>query len=96
MAHVHDATTDAIRVLDGTLTVQIGDETTQAGPGAFVLIPPGVPHTFSNPGSEPVRLLNILAPGGFEGYFHEVAAAGRTIDAAEGSQIASKYDFRAI
>jgi mannose-6-phosphate isomerase-like protein (cupin superfamily) len=38
----------------------------KAGPGAFVLVPPGVEHAFRNDGDSTVRMLNIHAPGGFD------------------------------
>jgi mannose-6-phosphate isomerase-like protein (cupin superfamily) len=31
-----------------------------------VLVPPGVTHTFANEGDEPVRMLNVHAPAGFD------------------------------
>ena len=34
--------------------------------GTFVLVPPGVTHTFANRTSEPVRMLNVHAPAGFD------------------------------
>ena len=37
-----------------------------AGPGTFVLIPPGVEHGFRNDGDAPARILNVHAPGGFD------------------------------
>jgi quercetin dioxygenase-like cupin family protein len=33
-------------VLDGTLTLLVGDRTIEAGPGSFACVPPGVVHTF--------------------------------------------------
>jgi hypothetical protein len=53
-------------------------------------------HTFWNPGDSPVRLLNLMAPGGFEQYLKEVAEAaapGAAPDPALMAEIASKYDF---
>jgi mannose-6-phosphate isomerase-like protein (cupin superfamily) len=46
--HVHDRVHDMFFVLEGTLTMRLGDETMEAGPGTFVCVPPGVVHTFSN------------------------------------------------
>ncbi|MGH3092341.1 MAG: cupin domain-containing protein [Gaiellaceae bacterium] len=36
------------------------------GPGTFVLVPPGVPHSFGNRGDAVVRLINVHAPAGFD------------------------------
>jgi hypothetical protein len=44
-----------------------------AGPGDFVLLPVGLPHTFLVGESEPLRVLQITTPAGFEQF---AAAAG--------------------
>ena len=71
--HVHRKTIEAFYVLEGDLTVRVGDRTSVAGPGAFVLVPPGSVHTFSNAGSGPARFLAVISPGGIEGYFRELS-----------------------
>jgi oxalate decarboxylase/phosphoglucose isomerase-like protein (cupin superfamily) len=66
---------------------------------SFVCVPPGTVHTFSNPGSEPVRFLNLNTPSGWEHYMRDLAAAlagGKMPSPAEIGEIASRYDFRAV
>lgn len=97
--HRHETFADSFYVLEGTLTVRVGDATVEAAPGSFVFVPPGTAHTFSNPGAQPVRLLNLMAPGGFEQYLKEVARslpAGAPPDPAAMAEIASRYDFRPV
>jgi mannose-6-phosphate isomerase-like protein (cupin superfamily) len=65
-AHIHDDEDDAFYVLDGDLQFVIEEQEIPAGPGTFVLVPPGVMHTFMNPTSSPVQMLNIHAPAGFD------------------------------
>lgn len=65
-AHVHDDEDDAFYVLDGELTFVLGDEEICAPAGTFVLVPPGVVHTFLNRTPHAVRILNIHAPAGFD------------------------------
>ena len=65
-AHVHATEDDAFYVLDGELTFVLGDEEVPAPAGTFVLVPPGVLHTFANRTATPVRILNIHAPAGFD------------------------------
>jgi mannose-6-phosphate isomerase-like protein (cupin superfamily) len=48
------------------MTFVVGDETAAAAPGTFVLVPPGVLHGFRNAGAQPVLMLNIHAPAGFD------------------------------
>ena len=65
-AHVHADEDDAFYILEGELTFTFGDEEAAAPPGTFVLVPPGVQHSFRNDGDGAVRMLNIHAPGGFD------------------------------
>jgi quercetin dioxygenase-like cupin family protein len=93
--HTHERHLDSFYVLDGTLTVRLGDDEVEATAGSYAIAPPGNVHTFSNPGEGTVRALNIMAPGGFEQYLKEAAAAGTT-DPEELAKIASRYDFRPV
>ena len=64
--HMHANEDDAFYVLEGEMTFLVEDERVVAGPGTFVLVPPGLTHTFANEGDEPVRMLNVHAPAGFD------------------------------
>jgi quercetin dioxygenase-like cupin family protein len=64
--HSHPDEDDAFYILEGELTFELGGEDLRAPAGTFVLIPPGVEHGFRNDGVEPVRILNIHAPAGFD------------------------------
>jgi quercetin dioxygenase-like cupin family protein len=95
--HVHDRLHDMFYVLEGTLTVRLGEDTRELGAGSFVCVPPGTVHTFSNPSDEPVRLLNLNTPAGWENYMRDLAAAsagGKAPSPEEIGKIASRYDFR--
>ena len=74
--HLHRGFADCFYVLEGTLELHLGEEKVEAGPGAFASAAPGTPHTFFNSGSEPVRAVNVMAPGGFEAYIKELWAFG--------------------
>jgi mannose-6-phosphate isomerase-like protein (cupin superfamily) len=65
-AHVHADEDDAFYILEGELTFFFGDDEAVAPLGTFVLIPPGIEHGFRNDRDEPVRMLNIHAPAGFD------------------------------
>jgi mannose-6-phosphate isomerase-like protein (cupin superfamily) len=65
-AHVHADEDDAFYIVEGEMTFTLGDETVLAGPGTFVLVPPGVEHGFRNDCGRPVRMLNVHAPAGFD------------------------------
>ncbi len=95
--HLHERLVDSFYVLEGTLTLRLGAETHEAPPGSYAFVPPGNVHTFANRSTEPVRMLNLMAPAGFEQYLKEMAAslppAGGPPDPAVMAQIASRYDF---
>ena len=48
--HVHMEQDEFIYILDGSFTVQIGDDLISARPRSFVFIPRGTPHTWKNVG----------------------------------------------
>jgi quercetin dioxygenase-like cupin family protein len=56
--------------------VRVGERRISAPAGSFVVIPRGVVHQPSNPGTEPTRVLLIFSPAGMEHFFEE-AAEGR-------------------
>jgi quercetin dioxygenase-like cupin family protein len=58
-------------VLKGELTCDVGGEIVVAPVGSYVLKPRNVPHALCNTGTEPVWVMEILTPGGFESYFDE-------------------------
>lgn len=76
--HTHNTLHDMFYVLEGTLSVRVGDDIHELGPGSFACVPPGVVHTFSNRSDTPVRFLNFSTPGGFETYMRELGAAARS------------------
>ncbi len=85
--HLHERITDSFYVLEGTLTVLLGQEEHEATAGSQVVVPPGNKHSVSNPSAEPVRFLNISTPGGLERYLRELAA-----DPSDFANIAARHD----
>jgi mannose-6-phosphate isomerase-like protein (cupin superfamily) len=66
--HRHLREDEMFLVLDGSATFSCDGEEMAAGPGDFVLLPAGLPHTFLVTSTEPLRTLQITTPGGFEDY----------------------------
>jgi quercetin dioxygenase-like cupin family protein len=69
--HVHVAAAEAFYVLEGEIEFWLDEDTNRQGPGAFVLVPGGVSHSFANAGPEPARLLILHAPA-MDAYFQEL------------------------
>ncbi len=53
-------------VLEGTLSLFIDEERTEAPRGSYAVIPGGVSHDFNNVGTETCRFISINVPAGFE------------------------------
>ncbi len=72
--HTHSREDEFSYVLEGTVGVILGDQEFTVPRGSYIVKPRGMPHSFWNPGPEPARLLEIIAPAGFERYFVQLAA----------------------
>lgn len=94
--HRHEQLHDMFYVLDGALEMRLGGDTLTVESGAFVCVPPGVAHTFSNPSDSPVRFLNFSTPAGWEHYMRDLAAAAAAgpLTPERIGPIASRYDFK--
>src|SRR5258708_19410403 len=69
--HHHREMTEVFYILAGEVTFKFDDETIQAAPGMTINIPP---HTWHEGNSVPGgKLMTIFSPGGFEGYFADLA-----------------------
>ena len=67
--HKHESFDETFHVMEGTLTLKLGDETLTLPAGSTVFIPRGTPHAQGNPAGQPVRLLTTFSPGGFDQFF---------------------------
>jgi mannose-6-phosphate isomerase-like protein (cupin superfamily) len=70
--HVHTREEEGFYVLEGEITFQIGDKRLVATPGMFANMPVGTPHSFTNAGNRPAKMLISVAPAGIENMFLEI------------------------
>jgi mannose-6-phosphate isomerase-like protein (cupin superfamily) len=91
--HRHANEDEYSYVLEGRLGAQLGDDVVEAGPGQLVRKPRGQEHTFWNAGDEPLRFLELISPGGFEGYFRELAPLLAAGDHAGAQKVAARYEL---
>jgi gentisate 1,2-dioxygenase len=61
---------------EGRVGALWGDDVLIAQPGDLVFKPRNQWHTFWNAGDEPARILEIISPAGFEGFFNELVDLG--------------------
>ena len=69
-SHLED---DIFYVLEGTMSVLVGESWTHATRGSFVLVPGGVTHDFENRGPVRAGVLNLSVPGEFEAHMSGIA-----------------------
>src|SRR6188472_2912121 len=79
--HRHTREDEYSFVLEGRMGALLGDDVVEAGPGDLVFKPRNQWHTFWNAGDEPCRILEIIAPAGFERFFRELSDMGGAIKA---------------
>jgi mannose-6-phosphate isomerase-like protein (cupin superfamily) len=74
--HRHAREDEYSYVVEGQVGALLGDEVVVGGPGDLIFKPRGQWHTFWNAGDEPARILEIISPAGFEGFFDELVELG--------------------
>ncbi|MFP5341923.1 MAG: cupin domain-containing protein [Candidatus Limnocylindria bacterium] len=71
--HVHHGEDELTLLLDGELTVIVGERLTAIAAGQSVWKPRDVAHAFWNASDRPARLVEIVTPAGLEDYFASLA-----------------------
>lgn len=92
--HRHAAHDEGFYVVSGTAVFTVGQTDYEAPAGTLVMVPPGVPHTFANPGDEPVVMVNTFTPDLYVQYFRDLGAAmadGREVTARTTTEVMGRY-----
>jgi len=93
--HRHSREDEYSFVLEGRMGALLGDDVVYAEEGDLVFKPRDQWHTFWNPEEKPCRILEIISPGGFEGFFDEfgtlMESAGADFDPAQLGEIGGRY-----
>jgi len=71
--HHHKGFDEICRVLEGTVTIMVGNELFEAKAGDWHLRPKGIVHSFWNAGKVPAKFIELYVPGGHEAYMSELA-----------------------
>lgn len=99
--HRHANEDEISHVLEGVMGLKVEDRVITVRSGEQVVKERGNWHTYWNPGEEPLVFLEVIAPGGFAGFFEELARVqpeGGTPNEEQLEQIArlnEKYDLEA-
>jgi mannose-6-phosphate isomerase-like protein (cupin superfamily) len=65
-AHSHDANDEIFRIVEGTMSMLVGDQWIDAPAGSTIIVPAGTTHNFANRTKARAGLFNVFIPGGFE------------------------------
>lgn len=101
-AHRHANEDEHSYVLEGEIGFRSDDSEVVLGPGGYITKPRGQMHAMWNAGPAPGRIIEVIAPGGFENYFRELGellTSGTAVpdptaplhETAEFADLAKKY-----
>jgi quercetin dioxygenase-like cupin family protein len=70
--HVHSREEEGFYILEGEITLHVGDERIVVTAGMFANMPVGTAHSFKNESDRPAKMLISVAPAGLEQMFFEI------------------------
>src|SRR6478752_10412627 len=69
--HVHTLEDEYSIVIEGEIGFRSNDREVVLGAGGYIIKPRGEVHAMWNAGSTSARMIEIISPSGFEGFFRE-------------------------
>lgn len=96
--HIHHREDETFQILEGEYEWTVGGKTFVAQKGATIFAPRGIPHTYRYLGQTPGRLMCVITPAGFEGFFEEIGALSPQLqqDISRVLEIARKYAMEVL
>jgi mannose-6-phosphate isomerase-like protein (cupin superfamily) len=94
--HVHHREDEGLYVLEGRVAATVGADRFSLGPGDFVFMPKGVPHSLESESGTPPRLIFVSTPGGFEHFMDditELAAEGHGPSSPEWRELEARHEW---
>lgn len=91
--HRHARHDEGFYVVSGTAVFTVGETDHVAPAGTLVMVPPGAPHTFANPGDEPLVMINTFTPDLYVQYFRDLRSAmtGGELTPEAAAEVMSRY-----
>lgn len=80
--HVHSREDELFYVLDGELSIEIGDQMYRPTPGSTVFAPRNIPHSYKVESAR-ARWLVLGTPGGFDGWFFDTGKPAQSLEVPE-------------
>ena len=93
--HIHHREDEYSIVLEGEIGFRSNDREVVLGPGGYIIKPRGEVHAMWNAGSSPARMIEVISPAGFEGFFRELSdlTAIGAPDPAAIAALAEQYEL---
>jgi len=91
--HMHASEDEFFYAVEGEHVITVGEREHRLAPGQGVFAPRGVPHAQRRVESGVGRMLLIVSPGGFEGFFRRLADADRTENLDAAAYAAASQEF---
>jgi quercetin dioxygenase-like cupin family protein len=92
--HRHAQHDEGFYILSGTVRFTVGQDDYDTGPGTWIIVPPGAPHTFANPGDDPAVMLSTFTPDLYVQYFRDLkkmVESGQPVTAETMTPLWKKY-----
>jgi quercetin dioxygenase-like cupin family protein len=70
--HIHHREDEFSVVLEGEIGFRSEEKEVVLGPGGYIVKPRGEVHAMWNAGKTPARMIEVISPAGFEGFFRSV------------------------
>ena len=81
--HIHHDNDEAMYVIEGEVTVKLGEKRHVLEAGGYTMAPRGLAHTYRNSGDSPARVLFIYTPGNHWRYLDETGKHGPVEDESD-------------
>jgi len=96
--HIHHREDETFQILEGEYEWTVGGNTFVARKGTTIFAPRGIPHTYRYLGQTPGRLMCVITPAGFEGFFEDIGALSpqQQQDIPRVIEIAKKYGLEIL
>jgi quercetin dioxygenase-like cupin family protein len=93
--HVHHLEDEFSIVLEGEIGFRSNDQEVVLGPGGYIVKPRGEVHAMWNAGATPARMIEVISPAGFEGFFRELSdmTAVGAPDPADIASLGERYQL---
>ena len=93
--HFHKYEDESFYLLEGIIDFHAGNKKITAGAGELVVLPKGIPHSFTLK-SETAKALLLITPAGFETVFKEFGKPAETLDLPPVPEFLPKELFQRI